>query len=97
MKYLLLILLLALVFFILGMKRARPPLDKGGQVRARADQASQDGVHSLTMVTCSHCGLHLPRDEALPGKGGVFCGPAHRAAFEKAHPVEVDVERRRGS
>jgi uncharacterized protein len=41
---------------------------------------------ALPMATCAHCGLHLPRDEALPGKGGLFCGEAHRAAFEKAHP-----------
>ncbi len=38
------------------------------------------------MLACAHCGVHLPRDEALPGKGGVFCGDAHRAAFERAHP-----------
>jgi uncharacterized protein len=36
------------------------------------------------MVACAHCGVHLPRDEALPGRGGVFCGDAHRTAFEKA-------------
>jgi uncharacterized protein len=35
------------------------------------------------IVACSYCGLHLPRDEALPGRGGVFCGEPHRAAFEK--------------
>ena len=35
------------------------------------------------IIACSHCGVHLPRDEALPGRGGVFCGDAHRAAFEK--------------
>ena len=35
------------------------------------------------IVACKYCGLHLPRDEALPGRGGVFCGDAHRAAFEK--------------
>ena len=38
------------------------------------------------MLACAHCGVHLPRDEALPGRGGVFCGDAHRAAFERAHP-----------
>jgi uncharacterized protein len=35
------------------------------------------------MIACAHCGVHLPRDEALPGRGGVFCGDAHRAAYEK--------------
>ena len=36
------------------------------------------------MIACAFCGVHLPRDEALPGKGGVFCGDAHRAALEQA-------------
>ncbi len=35
------------------------------------------------IVACAQCGVHLPRDEALPGKGGVFGGDAHRAALEK--------------
>jgi uncharacterized protein len=38
------------------------------------------------MLSCAQCGLHLPRDEALPGRGGVFCSAAHRAAYEQAHP-----------
>ncbi len=39
-----------------------------------------------TILACAHCGVHLPQDETLPGRGGVFCGEAHRAAFEKSHP-----------
>ncbi len=42
---------------------------------------------ALPMTTCRHCGLHLPRDEALPGKGGDFCGEAHRAEYERTHPA----------
>ena len=38
------------------------------------------------MLACAQCGLHLPRDDALPGRGGVFCSAAHRSAFEAAHP-----------
>jgi len=34
------------------------------------------------MVACVQCGVHLPRSEALPGRGGMFCGEAHRSAFE---------------
>ena len=37
------------------------------------------------IVACAQCGVHLPSNEALPGKGGVFCGDAHRNAFEKEH------------
>ena len=38
------------------------------------------------MLACAQCGVHLPQDEALPGRGGVFCGEAHRAAYEQQHP-----------
>jgi uncharacterized protein len=41
----------------------------------------------LAMVACAHCGLHLPANEALPGRGGVFCGAEHRAAYERTHPA----------
>lgn len=41
------------------------------------------GGEPRPIVACRQCGVHLPRDEALPGRGGVFCGEAHRAAFER--------------
>lgn len=80
MKYLLLILVLALVFFMLGVKRARPP--------ARPDKAAPPPPQPAPpqdMVSCAQCGLHLPQSEALPGRGGQFCSAAHRAAFEAEH------------
>ena len=40
------------------------------------------------MIACSQCGVHLPRSEALPGRGGVFCSEAHRAAFERAERTD---------
>jgi uncharacterized protein len=36
------------------------------------------------MLACAKCGVHLPRDDALPGRGGVFCSEAHRKAFEQS-------------
>ena len=78
MKYLLLIVVLALVFSILARKRARPPAAKP---EAKAPSRPQ----TLSMVTCAQCGLHLPMDEALPGQGGVFCSSAHRASYEAEH------------
>lgn len=76
MKYLLLIVVLALVFWMLGRKRARPP---------QYGQNEPPKPPVLNMVTCAQCGLHLPLDEALPGQGGVFCSAAHRASFEAEH------------
>ena len=74
MKYLLLLALLALIVFVLGFKRARP---RQPEARKPAEPPSPQA-----MLSCAECGMHLPADEALPGKGGVFCSAAHRASFE---------------
>ena len=80
MKFLLLLLAVFVLWWMLrgSLRRARrpPPASK----HAEATDAPQ------AMLSCAQCGLHLPRDEALPGRGGVFCGAAHRDAFERAHP-----------
>jgi uncharacterized protein len=70
------LLFLVVVFVLLWLLRGTTSRRRGGG--ARPPQAPQP------MVVCAHCGVHLPRDEALPGRGGVFCGDAHRTAFEKA-------------
>lgn len=74
MKYLLLFALLALVVLVLGFKRARP---REPEARKREAPAAPQA-----MLSCAECGMHLPADEALPGKGGVFCSAAHRSSFE---------------
>lgn len=80
MKYLLLLLLLGGLFFVLGVRRGRPrePDAPAPPPPPAAPQA---------MLRCAECGIHLPADEALPGKGGVFCSAAHRAAFEARDPA----------
>ncbi len=82
MKYLLFV---AAVFVLLWLLRGsiqrlrgRPPASKPP---TEADGPAQP------MLRCAECGLHLPRDEALPGRGGVFCGDAHRTAYERTHPL----------
>jgi uncharacterized protein len=70
------LLFLVVVFVLLWLLRGATSRRRGGA--APPPQAPQE------MIACAHCGVHLPRDEALPGRGGVFCGDAHRAAFEKA-------------
>jgi uncharacterized protein len=77
MKYLLILLIvLAIVWLSRSNRRVRPPAS--GEPAAPPRQ---------TMLACAQCGLHLPRDEALPGRGGVFCSEAHRAEYERAHPA----------
>ena len=70
------LLFLVVVFVLLWLLRGATSRRRGGA--PPPPQAPQQ------MIACAHCGVHLPRDEALPGRGGVFCGDAHRAAFEKA-------------
>ena len=74
MKYL---LFLVVVFVLLWLLR-------GAMTSRRRGDAAPPPKAPQEMIACAHCGVHLPRDEALPGRGGVFCGDAHRAAFEKA-------------
>jgi uncharacterized protein len=70
------LLFLAVVFVLLWLLRGATSRRRGAA--APPPQAPKE------MIACAHCGVHLPRDEALPGRGGVFCGDSHRTAFEKA-------------
>jgi uncharacterized protein len=79
MKYLLLLIVLALVFYMLGRKRQPPP------AQPPASSGPPPVSRGQTMVACAHCGLHLPEQESLPGRGGAFCSTEHRAAYEAAH------------
>ena len=76
MKYLVVLLVVVLVLWLARAARRTPAPRKPPP--AQRPPAIED------MVRCAHCGVHLPRDEALPGRGGVFCGDAHRTAFEQA-------------
>ena len=73
---LLLLAVLVLVWMLRGSVRRNLP--------RRAEPPPSAGMQQ--MVTCAMCGVHLPRDESLPGRGGVFCDEVHRAAFEREHP-----------
>lgn len=72
--------LVALVFWVLGAKsRARRDPPPATPPTPAAPPQPQ------SMVSCAQCGLHLPRGDALPGRGGVFCSAAHRQAYEAAN------------
>jgi uncharacterized protein len=83
MKAVLLILaVLVLIWLLRGSVRRRfrsPPAATPPPAEAAAGEAQP-------IVACQQCGLHLPRVDALPGRGGVFCGEAHRADYERQHP-----------
>jgi len=73
MKYLVLVLVVVVVLWLLqGKHRAAAPRRAPPKLPPVED-----------MVSCAHCGLHLPRSEAVSGRGGYFCGEAHRAAYDR--------------
>jgi uncharacterized protein len=76
MKFLLLIVVVLVVVWVMRGKRPQVP---------SARPAEPDAPHEA-MLACAQCGLHLPKGEALPGRGGVFCSESHRSAYEHAHP-----------
>jgi uncharacterized protein len=48
-----------------------------------AQVPSPDSAKKLEIVACGHCGVHLPRQDLLPGRNGaLFCSEAHRQAQE---------------
>jgi uncharacterized protein len=72
MKFLLLVAVIAVAFWMLKSKARgrgdapRPPKPPGGP---------------QPMLACAHCGVHLPRADALMDVGGrAFCSDAHRLA-----------------
>lgn len=34
------------------------------------------------MVRCAHCGVHLPRSDAVEGRAGLYCSAEHRQSAE---------------
>jgi uncharacterized protein len=80
-----LLLVLAAVALFLWLLRGRNRNDQGPTRRGTGPSA-KPAPDAAPMLQCAHCGVHLPRDEALPGRGGAFCDAAHRAAFERTHP-----------
>jgi uncharacterized protein len=69
MKYLLVLGLLFVVFW----------LWRSGRSRVKGPSAPAPGKQELTeIVACDYCHVHLPRTEALIGQSGTFCSDAHR-------------------
>jgi uncharacterized protein len=80
MKYLVLVLVIAVVIWL-----ARSAREKTAEPPAARRKPAGSRRGDKVMLTCAHCGVHLPADEALPGRGGVFCSEEHRAIVESRH------------
>lgn len=70
---LLLVVVLGVIWLVRSLRKPKLPQQPG---------ATPEPGQPEDMVTCVQCGVHLPRSEALPGRGGVFCSESHRRLYE---------------
>lgn len=77
MKYLFLLLVVLVVIWALKRGRAanqpKPPQAPEAQTPSE-------------MVSCAHCGIHLPQEEAVMGQKGLYCSTEHRTAAQDRNP-----------
>lgn len=78
MKYLLLLLVVGVVLFMMFGRGRKSSADAASEARRPAARRPNE---TATMLACAHCGVHLPREEAvLDAAGRPYCGDAHRIA-----------------
>lgn len=75
MKYLILFALLGVVWWVWQKRRDASGKDSES---ARGEPLAEK------MLTCAHCGVHLPESEGLLQDGKVYCCEAHRQAARSA-------------
>ena len=73
MKYLLLIVLVAVIWWIWSK---RSPRSSGRRAPVAPDPEK--------MVSCAHCGVYLPQSDSVADDGAHFCSEAHRQAAKSA-------------
>jgi uncharacterized protein len=76
MKYLLVVTVVLVAFWIWRNNRQA---DRAAPPKA----AKRRGIgRPAPMVACDQSGMHLPADEAVPGRNGVYCCAEHRRQAE---------------
>ncbi len=79
MKYLLVLAVVLVAFWIWRNNRLPHRSDaseRPARPRPQAPSAPDE------MVACRHCGVHLPRADAVRGALGLYCGHEHRRLAE---------------
>jgi len=66
----LVVLIVIIVFAVWLIRRALRP------ARPKDDIAQKKAIEG-ELVACAHCGLNLPRGEALPAGAGLYCSEEH--------------------
>lgn len=77
MKYLLVLAVVVIAFWIWRNNRRAEAADRTAQRRPSPTPAKP-----VTMVACRLCGTHLPQTEAVQGSQGAYCSTEHRQRLE---------------
>jgi uncharacterized protein len=70
--------LVVLVVVVVGLWLLLGRSSRRGAVRDT--KRAPPPVAAQTMVACAHCGVHLPRGEAVADGSFAYCSEAHRVA-----------------
>ena len=82
MKLLLTLAAIVLVIWLIRSARRRnAEPDQPDQPGTPHERGSSDTT-PLKMLQCAHCGVHLPRTDAVAGRSGSYCTAEHRQRAE---------------
>jgi uncharacterized protein len=83
MKYLLVLVVVLVAIGLWRQNRRQNRHDDRHPDRPQQPTARAPSAPPTDMVACAHCGVHLPRTEAINGAAGAaYCCDAHRKARE---------------
>lgn len=54
-----------------------------GRTRGRGAATSGKAAEPVTFAVCAHCGVHVPKHEAIVDGDAAYCSDAHRLAGPK--------------
>ena len=82
MKYLLVAAVVLVAYWIWRHNREEEAREaREAREAAQRQRPSQPAIPTQ-MVTCRHCGVHLPQTEATKGLLGYYCGKEHQRLAE---------------
>ena len=82
MKYLLVMAVVLVAFYIWRNNRAADAQAQADPARTAQRKAAQPPAAPDAIITCRHCGVHLPSRDAVKGTLGYYCGPEHQRFAE---------------
>jgi uncharacterized protein len=61
------------------LSKKSSPASPSQEASVATEPSPEAGASTEKMVSCAHCGIHLPLSESVQGTGALhFCGEEHR-------------------